>query len=133
MLQKPKGISHTIKPPISLSNSSYRLNNQHNLFVKTVGYDLHLKIRATLSPTSKIADIGTGTAVFLLSLARTFPPTTALVGYDISNAQYPPPESLPSNLTLKTNSILDPFPESERGSYDVVCVGLLVAVLNCRR
>jgi hypothetical protein len=96
---------------------SSRLNEQHFI------------ITSSIPNNARIADIGTGTAIWLVELASTLPSTCTFVGYDISSEQYPPLSSLPSNLTLRTRSFLDEFPESEKSAYDVVACRALISIL----
>ena len=70
--------------------SSLRLNFQHQLLRDLLGYTVHPEIRrlGNLGPSAKIADVGTGTAQWLLDVHRDFP-TAQLEGFDISKDQYP--------------------------------------------
>lgn len=43
-----------------------------------------------------------------------------LDGFDITDAQFPPKEWLPPNVTLDTLNILDSIPERLLGKYDIV-------------
>ena len=65
----------------------------------------------------------------MLDAARELP-FAGFDGSDISLAQFPPKEWIPHNTTLSCLDILKPIPESLRGVYDVVHVGLVVLVVE---
>lgn len=52
-----------------------------------------------------------------------------LDGFDISADLYPPPDSLPSNVTLAVRDLKQPFPEELHGRYDVVHLRLLITAM----
>ncbi|KAI1114789.1 S-adenosyl-L-methionine-dependent methyltransferase [Nemania sp. NC0429] len=97
------------------------LDEQHFFTTKILGFLLHPNIPAT-SPTLKIADIGTGTGVWLLDIAKSLPSTSQLTGFDLTPSTFPPPETWPPNVSFKTQDMFLPFPASEIGTYDVVAV-----------
>ncbi|MCJ1319514.1 hypothetical protein MMC15_004850 [Xylographa vitiligo] len=104
-----------------------RLNYQHHLWQQTLSFLLHPSIPLATTPPPSIADIATGTAVWLVDLARTLPPTAALDGYDISLQQCPPPAWLPRNITLH---LWDMFtPPATPARYDVLHVRLVQLVV----
>ncbi|KAJ5766036.1 uncharacterized protein N7511_003652 [Penicillium nucicola] len=97
---------------------SVRLDAQHLLWKLHRGFELHPDIAVT--ENMKIAELGTGTGIWLLDLAEKLPPTVQLHGYDISNDQYPSKNLWPKNVKLGVlDSLIDP-PESLEGIYDVV-------------
>lgn len=51
-------------------------------------------------------------------------------GFDISLDQCPPPEWLPSNISIRKLDILKPLPEELVGQYDIVHVRLLLCVIR---
>ncbi|RDW83798.1 class I SAM-dependent methyltransferase [Aspergillus mulundensis] len=107
-----------------------RINLQHYLWVELFGYHIHPSI-PTDSPNLRIADVGTGTGIWLTDLARRLPPSTALDGFDISLAAAPPPQCLPANITLQHWDLLaDEVPSHLRGTYDIVNMRLLVLVIS---
>ncbi|QLI68163.1 N-methyltransferase tcpN [Metarhizium brunneum] len=67
-----------------------------------------------------VADIGTGTGLWLLDLAREVPSSVTLHGYDISDKQFPPSQMLPQNVSLKQLDSLGDVPTELQGRYDVV-------------
>ncbi|KAI0404531.1 hypothetical protein F4802DRAFT_566316 [Xylaria palmicola] len=103
-----------------------RLNGQFDVMTEIMGYILHPSIRLPSNPN--IADLGTGTARFLLRLHPTYPEGT-MEGYDISADLYPPPSALPSNITLGVLDAKQPFPEHMLGKYDQVHVRMLVLAM----
>jgi hypothetical protein len=67
--------------------------------------------------------------IWPISLSRSLPSSVQLDGFDITDAQFPPREWLPANVTLDTMNILAPVPQHLAGKYDVVNIryfGLLV-------
>ncbi|PWY84763.1 hypothetical protein BO70DRAFT_334628 [Aspergillus heteromorphus CBS 117.55] len=101
-------------------SDSVRLDAQHLLWKLHTGYTLHpqIPVRADM----KVAELGTGTAIWLFDLSKDLPPATQLHGFDISGDQFPAPELWPSNVSLGLlNSLVDP-PPSLTGQYDVVHV-----------
>jgi SAM-dependent methyltransferase len=100
-------------------NLSNRLDEQHFLTTKTLGFLVHPNI-SIASPTAKIADVGTGTGIWLLDVAKSLPSTCEFTGFDVTPAAFPPPQTLPPNVSFKIQDMLLPFPASELGTYDVV-------------
>ncbi|PYH65786.1 class I SAM-dependent methyltransferase [Aspergillus vadensis CBS 113365] len=105
-----------------------RLNEQFDLTTQNIGYLIHPNISAALLPTSRIADIATGTGIFLQKVAEIYPEAT-LHGSDISTALFPPATTLPPNVQLFPLDVLEPVPEHLVGTYDLVHVRLIVAGL----
>ncbi|KAL5091544.1 hypothetical protein Trisim1_002762 [Trichoderma cf. simile WF8] len=78
----------------------------------------------------KIAEIGTGTGIWLLDMASQCSPTVQLDGFDISDDQFPHKSALPNNVTL---SIMDAFSQVPRelvGKYDVVHMRLWSCIVR---
>ncbi|KAJ5471346.1 hypothetical protein N7530_008703 [Penicillium desertorum] len=97
---------------------SVRLDAQHLLWKLHTGYELHPDI--TVTENMKIAELGTGTAVWIFDLAKQLPPTVQLDGFDISDDQFPAKDLWPQNVTLGLlDSLADP-PSPLYGQYDVV-------------
>ncbi|KAL5357094.1 S-adenosyl-L-methionine-dependent methyltransferase [Aspergillus floccosus] len=97
---------------------SVRLDAQHLLWRLHTGYILHPRVPVT--DNMKIAELGTGTGVWLFEAAKSLPPTTQLHGFDISDEQFPPREPCPPNVRFEImDSFVDP-PISLVGQYDVV-------------
>lgn len=94
-----------------------------------MGYNIHPDIPVQDSKDFKIADVGTGTGIWLIDLNRQLP-LSCLDGFDVSPDQYPPKEWLPANISLKTLDIHKPIPEELKGKYDVVHVRLFITVVK---
>ncbi|GAB7349491.1 hypothetical protein MBLNU459_g0202t1 [Dothideomycetes sp. NU459] len=113
--------------------AQHRLNYQHTLWRQTFGYYIHPSIPTTSDQTLRIADVATGSAIWLLEVAETLPsPTTRLSGFDISSQQYPPSTFLPSNVELGTFDMMDPAgpPAHLQGKFDIVHVRLLACIIR---
>ncbi|KAK4110385.1 hypothetical protein N656DRAFT_800269 [Canariomyces notabilis] len=98
-----------------------RLDEQHIFTTKTLGFLIHPNIPSP-RPNAKIADIGTGTGIWLFDVAESLPPTCQFTGFDATSSSFPSPDSLPPNVTFKLQDMHRPFPESEIGTYDIVAV-----------
>ncbi|KAG2421785.1 hypothetical protein HFD88_005761 [Aspergillus terreus] len=97
---------------------SVRLDAQHLLWRLHTGYLLHPRV--PVRDNMKIAELGTGTGVWLLEAEKHLPPTTQLHGFDISDEQFPQKEQCPPNVRFDImDSFVDP-PASRIGQYDVV-------------
>ncbi|KAI7282792.1 hypothetical protein KC345_g3324 [Hortaea werneckii] len=110
---------------------SQRLNLQHDLYVKSTGFHLHPRIVATLPADARIAEVATGTGIWLRSLAASSQASSGwkYTGFDLSAEQFPPqPER--KEVDFRVLDILKPPPEEEKGRYDVVHVRLLVCGLK---
>jgi ubiquinone/menaquinone biosynthesis C-methylase UbiE len=105
------------------------LIEQHDWLKKLLTCTVHPTI-STDKPALRIADVATGTAIWLLDLAQTLPAETQFYGFDISAAQFPALESRPSNVSLHEHNITKRFPEEYHGSFDIVAVRLITAGLR---
>lgn len=74
----------------------------------------------------RVADVATGTGVFL-RLLNSEMPTSNYVGFDISPNLFPDPKDLPSNIKLQILDAKEPVPEHLRHKFDLVHVSLLAA------
>lgn len=114
--------------------NSNRLNAQHEWFKQLVGFNVHpnIPMPGNLSSTTplRIADVATGTSVWLLDVAKTLPKETQLYGFDISAAQFPALEARPSNVSLSEHSVTKPFPTEYHGTFDLVAVRFITAGLR---
>ncbi|MCJ1382479.1 hypothetical protein MMC17_005592 [Xylographa soralifera] len=106
-----------------------RLNLQHYIWKDTTGYLVHPSISLDKQDL-KVADVGTGTGIWLLDLARILPYSARLNGYDITLAQCPVKEWLPPNVTFSTLDAFAEIPEHLIGQYDVVHVKLIILVVK---
>lgn len=106
---------------------SQRLNLQHDLYIKSTGFHLHPRIAATLPADAHIAEVATGTGIWLRSLAAASSqssPRWKFTGFDLSSEQFPS-EPERKGVNFRILDILKPPPEEERGKYDVVHIRLL--------
>lgn len=116
--------------------AQHRLNYQHYIWYQQFGYALHPSIPTTPKSGEEvlgIADIGTGSAIWLLDVSEGLPSTTTqLFGFDISADQYPPSQLLPENVTLSTFDVLDPEgrPAHLLGSFDIIHLRLFAWVIG---
>lgn len=97
---------------------------------RSIGYLLHPSAKAKLPEDARIADVGTGTGIWLKDLADASPPTYRLEGFDISNDQFLPADSLPSNVKLGFLDFKKPIPEELRGQFDLVNIRLIIISLG---
>ncbi|RAH51222.1 class I SAM-dependent methyltransferase [Aspergillus brunneoviolaceus CBS 621.78] len=98
-----------------------RLDEQYSLHGANLGYDLHPSVEHRLPADARIADIATGTGIFLRRIAPSLP-DTVLHGYDISATLYPPKSALAPNIDLRVLDAKQPIPLHLQGQYDVVHV-----------
>ncbi|KAF4290516.1 hypothetical protein CNMCM8686_001079 [Aspergillus fumigatus] len=108
--------------------ASTRLSLQYYIWKENMGYLLHPSIDVSC-PDLAIADVGTGTAIWILDLLCQLP-NAKFHGFDISSEQYPAPGFLPPNVSLSKLDILGEIPEEYREKFDVVHACLLVQVVN---
>ncbi|KAJ5371869.1 hypothetical protein N7517_003875 [Penicillium concentricum] len=104
-----------------------RLNLQFYLWKESLQFNIHPSIFIPANPV--IADIGTGTAIWLLDVAHSLP-TATLDGYDIDLSNTPPTQWLPKRLILHEWNLFDPVPEHLVGTYDIVHLRLLILVVQ---
>ncbi|MCJ1355331.1 MAG: hypothetical protein MMC33_005322 [Icmadophila ericetorum] len=107
-----------------------RLNLQHYLWKQQQGYLIHPNILSIKQENLKIADIGTGTAIFLLDLADSLPPSTQLHGFDIDLTQCPPKPWLPANVNLRTLDVYDEPSEDLSEQYDIIHIRFFLCVIK---
>ena len=99
-----------------------RLNLQHYIWKQSVGFLKHPKIPLGKEDGKKlrIADIGTGTGIWLLDLAGSLPPSAQLEGLDLDLSQCPPKEWLPENVKMRELNVYDDIPEDLVGVFGVL-------------
>jgi SAM-dependent methyltransferase len=76
-------------------------------------------------PNVHVADVGTGTGIFLSKLAETVPASATLHGFDISEAQFPKSAQNSHNIGLSVADAKIGFPPEHKGIYDIVHLRLL--------
>ncbi|KAF5975603.1 methyltransferase domain-containing protein [Fusarium coicis] len=109
-----------------------RLDFQHGFFKDVTRDDFPPIIWQHLDSLSapKIADVATGTGIFLKELAPKLPTEAQLDGFDIDTRKFYDPDSLPENVKLQRGNVLEPFPQEYLGMYDVAHAKLLYAALK---
>ncbi|KAI0394507.1 hypothetical protein F5Y17DRAFT_427602 [Xylariaceae sp. FL0594] len=113
-----------------------RLNTQHFVFTDIMRGELlpaHIQVPLLSSPSAsppKILEIATGSAIWLLEMSKLLPADAELVGVDLDTSKFPPAESLPGNISLRTHNMHEPFPDELRGRFDVVNVRLIIFALK---
>lgn len=105
------------------ASEAERLNIQHEYLLSCQGYYLHPDIPVP-SPGARIADIATGTAIFLHEIAEAYPHTECH-GFDISDKMFPPRAELAKNVTLHLADVKKPFDDQWLGYFDVLHVRLI--------
>lgn len=110
---------------------SARLVLQRWLWRYRLGYLLHPSIPAP-DEHIKIADVGTGNAVWLTELCATprLPAQSELDGFDISADHFPAKEWLPSNISLGRCDALTEIPEHLVGRYDIVHIRTFAIIVK---
>lgn len=109
------------------SNASARLHLQHYFWVSSLGYHLHPDI--PLEENIRVADIGCGTGIWALEMARHLPYGGQIAAYDLNLAQCPPKEWWPENVSFAKLDIFQPLPKHLIAAYDVVQIRHLVCVV----
>ena len=110
-------------------SAAARLNLQHYLWKDALQFNLHPSI---LTPTAgqRIADIATGTGIWMLDLTPSLPANVSLDGMDISLVQAPPTAWLPPNVSLREWDLFSPVPADLVGKFDVVHIRLVLLVIQ---
>lgn len=81
-------------------------------------------------PVVSVADIATGTGIWLVDVAKSLPPTARLDGFDYNSSKFWPTAALPPNVQLQEANALKPFPAELHGQYDLVHVRLMFLALK---
>ncbi|KAL8727983.1 MAG: hypothetical protein Q9181_005500 [Wetmoreana brouardii] len=89
----------------------------------------HQRPLAAQADAFRIADLATGTAIWPLDIAHSFP-LVHIDGFDIDLQQCPPPDWLPRNVTLRSWDIFSVLAPGLEDSYDVVHIRLLLLVIR---
>ena len=105
-----------------------RLNYQFYLWKESLHFNIHPSIPIPARGAC-IADVATGTAIWLTDLASEMP-DAELNGLDVDLGQAPPQNWLPHNVKLKEWSVFDEPPEEMVGIHDLVHVRLLGFVVK---
>ncbi|KAK0744967.1 S-adenosyl-L-methionine-dependent methyltransferase [Apiosordaria backusii] len=110
-------------------SANARLNLQYFLW-KDGGFSLHPNIPAD-GEDLRVAEIGVGTGIWMVDLARYLPASARIDGFDIDLTQCPPKEWLPPNVSVHNLDCLATLPDHLLGKYDIVHIQLFhLAVHN---
>ncbi|OOQ82172.1 hypothetical protein PEBR_41904 [Penicillium brasilianum] len=105
-----------------------RLDKQYGVWQANTGFLLHPTIAQ--KQRMRIADVGTGTGIWLRDLANTLPKDCQLDGFDLSESMFFKDTTIPSNVSFYQHNLLEPFPTKFIGQYDVVNARALVVALS---
>ncbi|TGJ84544.1 hypothetical protein E0Z10_g4250 [Xylaria hypoxylon] len=106
-----------------IKQETVRLELQHRFCDDIMNNELlpsHITNQLAETPSPRVCDIATGTAIWLKDLAETLPASAELVGLDFDVSKFPEPEALPSNIRLGFVDAYEPFPEEFQNRFDVV-------------
>jgi hypothetical protein len=113
-----------------------RLNTQHE-FIKAACDDYLLLGSIPREQILNVADVACGTGIWLRDVESELSaiPTAHsqerhFHGFDISDAQFPAASNCSESMYFSVHDVLKPFPEEEKGMYDIVQVRLLVLALK---
>ncbi|KAF3929197.1 hypothetical protein AA313_de0203035 [Arthrobotrys entomopaga] len=129
-MSAPPGGTYILDSSLIAEPERARLNVQHRVFVDNLGFLLPPSILGSNPENLVIADIATGTGIWIEELSKSLPSSSTLHGYDITDRQFPNPANLPSNISFSLLDIFEPIPESLCEKYDIVNVRLLCMVLK---
>lgn len=117
----------TIVPVCSLLGS-FEADEQ---VFRNLGYNLHSSIVANLPASPRIADVATGTGIWMFDIARDFSPKpVTLDGFDISDLQFAKGDALPDNITFHVHNAKEPFPSELHGQFDAIHIRLILAAIS---
>ena len=109
--------------------ASNRINYQHYIWRQELGYNIHPTIPfSSFGENPRIADVATGTGLWLLQVSRSHPRATC-DGFDISLAQTPPAIWLPRNVSFFQWNMFEPPPADLACTYDLVHIRLVNLVI----
>ncbi|GAB1311029.1 Methyltransferase domain-containing protein [Madurella fahalii] len=108
-----------------------RLNLQFYLWKDALKFNIHPSISASLSKTAAIAEVASGTGIWLIDVSRELP-EAQLDGLDYNLDQAPHPKWLPRNVKMRYWNVFDDVPEDLVGKYDYVHTRLLLLVVESK-
>ncbi|KAF4338129.1 methyltransferase domain protein [Fusarium beomiforme] len=110
-----------------------RLDYQHNTWRMITKALIPENIKVYLNSRGRppaVADVGTGTGVWLRDFASEVHQDARLDGFDIDDSKFLAAKDLPSNVKLSLGNVFEPIPEHLVGQYDLVHVRLLMVALK---
>ncbi|OHE96274.1 hypothetical protein CORC01_08492 [Colletotrichum orchidophilum] len=101
--------------------------NHKNIFLPLCGglCPQEVLTHLTNQQTPRVAEIATGTGIWLRDMAKLLPPSAELRGIDMDTTKFPPPSALPPNISLLQHNALKSFPDGMHGSFDMVHIRLI--------
>ncbi|KAF4436694.1 methyltransferase domain-containing [Fusarium acutatum] len=111
----------------------HRLDYQHITWLHLTKTLIPENIKSYLNSLGRppaVADVGTGTGVWLRDFAPEVHQDARLDGFDIDDSKFFSPAELPSNVNLSFGNVFEPIPENLVGKYDLVHVRLLMVALK---
>ncbi|KAI1323416.1 S-adenosyl-L-methionine-dependent methyltransferase [Xylariaceae sp. FL0255] len=110
------------------ASEAKRLDEQFDLLTENIGYLLHPSVAETLPAQPRVADIGTGTGIYLFRIRELYPEAT-LHGYDISSKLYPEASTVPTNMLFKVLDVKANIPDDLKERYNLIHIRLLAAAM----
>lgn len=104
-----------------------RLDLQTLPWKTTFGFNIHPAIR--IKQDARIADIATGTDLWVIEVARELPAASVLC-LNIDLAKAPHESWMPANVSLRVWNILEEIPDDLLGNFDFIHVRLAVLVIR---
>lgn len=103
---------------------------QYEMLQKVLGFKIHPLIALPQDESEPwIADVGTGTGIFLLDVVKDLPKTSRIFGFDITDAHFPT-RDVPENVQFVQHDMRTPFPEEYLGRFDVINIRLVLLGLR---
>ncbi|KAI8308111.1 N-methyltransferase tcpN [Colletotrichum sp. SAR11_59] len=101
--------------------------NHHKIWLPLCGGLCPPQILAHLRqlPAPRVAELATGTGIWLRDMAAQLPSTAELRGIDMDTTKFPPASELPKNMSMMQHNALKPFPQEMHGTFDMVHVRLI--------
>ncbi|KAL9116783.1 MAG: hypothetical protein Q9187_006689, partial [Circinaria calcarea] len=120
------------------SKESKRLDFQHE-FMRHLGHGNILHPSIPRGELRAVADLGTGTGVWINEIAETFRASTAgdtskfeFVGFDISPQQFPASPNCSPGVDFVVHDMTTRFPEKYHGVFDLVNIRFMYYSLKAQ-
>lgn len=111
-------------------SSSIRLTHQHFLWKDQLGWNMHPEITAVAeSRPLAIADVACGNGIWIMEESLKHPSST-FFGFDISDALFPTPDTVPRNVSFSILDAHGPIPKELCERFDVVHCRLLICAIQ---
>ncbi|KAK2773606.1 methyltransferase domain-containing protein [Colletotrichum kahawae] len=105
--------------------------NHFNVWLPLTGQvaPAHILDQLNRISSPRVADVATGTGVWLRSLAQHLPSDAELFGFDFDAVKFPV-STTSSNVKFKQQDVLQEFPAELQGTFDLVHVRLLLIAMK---